>query len=656
MKPKKEPIKVFQVEAGDGDIFYPSQKELEVVSNIVHLFRRTQQDRDRAFAYFDGMTLTEYIEDSVERFNTNLYLRDGMEDWQAGFNDGFTRNKVLSMSGKIAEQLPIASAIPRGDEDTLRAQIITDIYHYTEELDDYENFMSMFILELFVKGTAIGYEDIKYCKKKVRDTKGHGDNMTVTENTIKTTKFYSELVPLEEYYPASVGIMDAKNQPYSFWRKTVDFHDFQKWFGHYNKAKFVKPHDQSLFAHEQVPYYLDYISDIETGHVELVRYYDSENDQYVIIANGIWLNPLGPEEEVQPLPWSHKEQPFFSAINEPFGVFFYGKSLPNKLSSMQDILNVLQNMIVDQSLLSIFTPLVTAGFDGFEDDFIRPGRHTSIDTGGLSLQNSIMPLQFPAPQGFHQYILEYTRRIMEESSLDQVSSGMAGEGADRTTAYEIQQAAQGVAAILTMVSRYINSSIKRKAALRIKNILQFGFQPNATIVPGVVGKKAAGEPFATFSFNETELSSNKRGTRILELYRNSDELPPVADTQARSIIASTEQDKPVEVTAIAPEYIRDVDFDLKLALDPKREQSSIAQQGLLLQQIQVMSQLGEALAQSGKQIDLEEPITKLAASMGLDPAAVIKPIQAPPGQGAEGGQPGAGGQAMGEANRQVAQM
>lgn len=38
------------------------------------------------------------------------------------------------------------------------------------------------------------------------------------------------------------------------------------------------------------------------------------NDEYIMIANGIWINPLGTEEIVQPLPWAHKEQPFYSAI------------------------------------------------------------------------------------------------------------------------------------------------------------------------------------------------------------------------------------------------------------------------------------------------------------------------------------------------------
>lgn len=650
MKPnKKEPIKTFQILSESGEMFTPSEKESKVVTQTIELFRRTQQNRDRAFAYFDGMNLINYIEDSVERFNTNLYLREGMEDWQSGFNDGFTRNKVLSMTGKLAEQVPIASATPRGEEDTLRAQIITDLYHYTEELDDYEQFMNMFILELFVKGTAIGYEDIEYKKKKIRDVKGIGDNTTVTEKNIKTTSFYAEIVPIEEYYPANVGIMDAKNQPYSFRRKLMDFTQFMERYGHYNKSKFVGPKSSAAASNGTIPYYMDFISsDVDEGVVELIMYYDSCGDQYVMLANGIWLNPLGTNEEVQPLPWAHKEQPFFSAINEPFGVFFYGKSLPNKLSSMQDVLNVLQNMIVDQSLLSIFSPVITAGFDGFEDDLIRPGRHTSIDTGGMALSSAIMPLQFPTPSGFHQYILEYTRRIMEESSLDQVSGGMAGGGADRTTAFEVQQAAAGVAAILTMVARYLNGAIKRKATLRMQNILQFGFQPNATIIPGVLADTNTKKPFATFSFGNTELSGGKRGTRVLEIYRDANSVPSREDVTARSTVSSVEQGRDVEVTAISPEYIRDIKYDIKLALDRKRENSTIADQALLLNQIQTLAQVG------GSRVNIDEPLTMLAASMGLDPTKVLNEEQPAPQQ-EMAGVGGAGGQAMGAANRQLAQ-
>lgn len=653
MKPEKKAIKIYELVYPDGEVFTPSDRELDVVTQHTEVFRRTQQSRDVPFAYFDGMTLMEMVEDSVERFNSNLYLRDGMEDWQAGFNDGFIRTKVFTIAGKIVEQLPIATGIPRGEEDSLRAQIITDLYQFTEEIDDYENFMSMFILELIVKGTAIGMEDIEYQKKKIRVVKGHGDDMTVSEKTIKTTRFYSELVPIEEFYPASIGVMGVERQPFSYRRKIMDLVVFKERFGHYKKAELVTGKQSATKESAAVPYYMDFISpDVGEGAVEVLWFFDPMNDEFIITADGIWLNPLGSNEEIQPLPWNHKEMPFFSAINEPYGVFFYGKSTPNRLSSMSDVLNVLNNMMMDQSFLSIFTPILTAGFDGFEDNVMTPGRMTSIDTGGLSLNNAIMPLQFPTPNGFHQYILEYTRRIMEEASVDNVSSGQAGGGADRTTAYEIQTAAAGVAAILTTVARYVNTAIKRKANLRIKNILQFGFQPNATIIPGVMADTDTTKPFATFSFSGTKLSDGKRGTRVLELYRSEEALPPKEVTEARAEISSMEQGMEIEVTAITPEYIREgVDYDIILGLDPKRERSSLAEQGLLLQQIQTLAAVG------GERINLDEPITKLAVSMGLNPATIINEAQPQaPAAGGPGGVGGAGGQATGEANRQLAQQ
>lgn len=651
MNPKKQPVKLYELLYPSGEIFRPSDNEQKVVTRVLGLFRRTQLDRDRQFAYFDGMTLTTYIEDSVERFNTNLYLRDGMEDWQSGFNDGFTRNKVLSMVGKLIEQLPIASAIPRGEEDILRAQIITDLYQYTEEIDDYENLMSLFVLELLVKGTAIGYEDVEYIKKKIRNVKGKGDNITFTETVTKDCKLYSEIVPLEEYYPATLTLIGVEKQPYSFRRQIMDVAVFKERFGHYKKASLVDGKKSAQTEGGPVPYYYDFIgSEIGEGQVEFIRFYDSMNDEYVMIANGIWLNPIGPTEEISPLPWNHKEQPFYSAINEPYGLFFYGKSLPNKLSSMQDVLNVLQNMMMDQSFLSIFTPIITAGFEGFEDDYLRPGRRTSIDTGGLSLSQAIMPLQFPTPTGWHQYILEYTRRIMEESSLDRVSQGMAGTGSERTTAYEVQTAAQGVAAILTMVARYLNGAIKRKAKLRIQNILQFGFQPNATIIPGVLADTDVNKPFATFNFYNTKMTNGKRGSRILELYRNDSVVPSYDVVNARALVSSGEQRQQVEITAIAPSYIRNVMYDIKLGLDTRREYSSMAEQAMLLQKIQVLAQIG------GPRVNLDEPITKLAASMGLDPSKIINEEQPQPDTSGQGGVGGAGAEQMGTARRQVAQM
>ena len=53
------------------------------------------------FENFDGLTLIEYIEDSYRRYNTNINVRDDIEDWQSAVHDKFTANKVDAILAKV---------------------------------------------------------------------------------------------------------------------------------------------------------------------------------------------------------------------------------------------------------------------------------------------------------------------------------------------------------------------------------------------------------------------------------------------------------------------------------------------------------------------------------------------------------------------------
>lgn len=627
MQPNKKPaVKLMELFYNDLTSFVPSDKEQKVVNDITFLFRQTAQSRDRNFQYFDGLNLVEYIDDSVRRFNTNIDEREGIEDWQAAVNDSFTRNKVLGILGRVLEVLPIASFSPRGEEQSVKTEILTDLYHYTEQQDDYDELMIHMLLEAIVKGTAIGYEDILYEKKTIRDVVGIGDEITVTEKKVKTTKIIGGIVPLEEFYPSSVSLRSVRKLPYAFWRKSMPFSKFVEEFGHYRKSELVSG-KRSFGPSEQQPYYADFIdANIPDGAVEVIRYYDKLNDQFVILANGIWLNPIG-QEEIMPLPWAHKELPFWDIKYDIFGDFFFGKSLPDRLKSMQDVLNVLTNMLLDQSFLTIFPPLLTSGADDIEDDYLRPGRRTPVDTQGMPLDSAFHVLQTPTPQGWHQFILQYTRSVMEEASMDKVSQGVSGQG-DRTTAYEIKTAAAGVAAMLQLFARFINTGLKRKASLRAPNILQFGMDPDSPIVQGVLKDRFSA--FQSFTSNTANLSGGKKGTRIIEMYQNKESLPPRNDIKARAGLAKLETGKEFEIYAITPEFIRNVSFDIELVTNPRSEKTRSAEQQVQVSKNQMYLTFFPEL------IEKTELLSQTMEKFGDDPAKLIKQEQpqmpAMPGQ------------------------
>lgn len=603
--------------------FVPSAKEQSLVGDVFKKFRQSADERNRNYEYFDGINLIDYIDDSVRRFNTNFDEREDLEDWQARVHDPFTRNKVLAVLGKVNSVLPIASFKGRGDEDVRKGVILTNLYEFAEEMEDYEELMVNILLEAIVKGTAIGYEGVIHKKRKLRDISGTGDDITVKEVTEITTRLPGSIVPLEEFYPSSVSIRTISQMPYCFRRYVIPYSSFLSEWSNFSKHKYVQP-KQRHAEDEMRPYYLDFVSDeVEEGNVEIIQYYDKDNDMYVILANGVWLNPINTKDgnqEISPLPFNHKELPFWDIKFDFFGDFFYGKSLPDRLKSMQDVLNVLTNMLLDQSFLTIFPPLLTNGYDDIEEDYLRPGRRTPIDTQGLPISQAFQKLDLGTPSGWHQYILEYTRRIMEEASLDQVSSGQAGVGG-RTTAQEIRVAAEGVTAILGLFGRMINFGMKRKAKLKASNILQFWTDPSSPMIRKLntdQGVEEFNDIFNTFRVENTVLSTGKRGTKIIELYADKSKQPTKKELKARQIVSEASSGKKIEIDALPGEYIRDFMFDVELVSNPKKEASKDLEQALQLEKVRVYLSFFPDL------VNIPELAAETAEKMGDDPTKILK--------------------------------
>lgn len=599
------------------------KEEQDVVRGTFELFRITQQDRDRGFQYFDGRDLITYINDSVLRFTTNIDAREDIEDWQARIHDPFTRNKVQAILGRVVDSLPIADFMPRGDEDPVKAEVLNTLYEYSESISDAEKFMVFALEEALVKGTMVGYEGIEVKDKKIREIVKfkNGDNIESKEKTMKIRKLRSYIVPLEDFYPSSVGLTEIDDMPYCFVRKEMPFESFVKEYSNFERSQYVVPNQTNSANELDRTAFKDFIStNTNEGNVEVIKFYSQERDQYIIMANGCWLNPIG-NWQISPLPFNHKKLPFWSIRYDLFGAdFFYGKSLPDKLSALQDVLNVLHNMLLDQSFLSIFRPIVTSGIDDIEDDFLRPGRRIALDTQGAPLGDSLQVLDMGTPTGWHQFILEYTKRVLEESSIDSVSSGAAGVGG-RTTAEEIRTAAAGVTSLLGLFASFIKFGVKDRARLRAANILQFYFDPQSPVLEGVLNKDGAAEAskaFNTFVVDSSGMTPGSRGSKIVEVYAKKSEMPTKIQARIRAKVDEAATGKKISRTALVPEYIRDFEYDIRIIPNPKSEINRDTDRAMEIQFQQTMSALYPDL------INRVELAATLAEKFGRDPVKVLK--------------------------------
>lgn len=602
-----------------------TNKEKEVVSSTFKKFTDFSSIRNVTLSNFDGLDLIKYIEESYRRYTTNVDIRPDIEDWQSIVHDQVTRNKVNAVLGKVVAVLPIAEIQPRGDEDPRKASIVNEIYQYAEDVDDYEEFMVRFLLEAIVKGTAIGYEGHQLKSVAIRDiVKGDGDIMEIKEEIKTTNKLFSEIVPLEEFYPENIAVPRIKDMSRCFRRRRIPYAQFMSEYSSmWGKTKYVKPNITVEVQNDNRPYYLDYISnDISDGDVEMLFYYDTDTDEYIVTANGVWLNPLiiNLEEVISPLPFNHKELPFFDLRFELFSAdFFYGKSLPDKLKVYQDVLNVFTNMLIDQSILTIWQPILTNGFDSLEDDFLRPGRRTPIDTQGLPIQQAVMTLDMKTPGNWHQFILDYTKKVMEEASVDKVSQGQAGAG-DRVTAQEIRVAAEGVSSLLGLFGRWIKYAIKRKCQLKTKNALQFWTDDNSEKLEGILGgggTELFKKSFKTFKIKGTTLSNGKRGTRVIALYTNKNDQPTADELKAEAVAQKAVNGIEVEYVAVDASYIRNLDFDVKTVVNQKSENTKDMEKAIMLEKVRVY------LSFFPEMVNKQELFAQLAEKMGDDPTKIM---------------------------------
>lgn len=626
-----------------------SDKEKEVVSEVFEKFRGAQLNRDRAFRYFDGRTLIEVINDCVGRFITNVDARDGIEDWQARVHVPMTAQKVDAVLGKVVAQLPVAEVVARFDDDSNKAQVVSDLYTFSEDMDNYEELMLCAVMEGVVKGTVIGYEGYEYKERKVRDITGEKDGVpTFKVSTISENKLYGSIIPLEEFYPQSVTIRRIEDMSYCFRRYQIPYSQFIDDYSCYARYDLVqgKQSNQQAAGITQQPFYKeDFISiDVEDGNVEIIFYFNRDTDEYVIIANGIWLNPLS-DMSVAPIPFNHKRLPFWSVRFSTLGSdFFYGKSLVDRMSAMQDVLNVLTNMALDQSFLTIFPPILTAGIDPIEEDYMRPGRRIPVDTQGMSLDQSFMKLDLGTPSGWHQWIIEYSKRILEEASVDQTSSGQAGVGG-RTTAEEIRTAAAGVAAILGVFGKLLNYGIKNKAMLRTANILQFWTDKRYPIISSVLGSKAGmfEKAFNIVSAEDTMLTGGKRGKKMIAMYGSQSDLPTAAQVKTTAKLNEMRTGQKIEIQAVTGEHIRDLIFDIKLVPNTKTNETRDIEKALTMEWARV------SMGLFPQETNKEELAGELARAFKKDPAKMFnfnqqpaaQPVQEVPAEGTkpESGKP-----------------
>lgn len=622
-------------------LYNPSDIDKETINKLYDRLQSVVQMRNKSYSYFNNRSLTSYIDESMKRWNGFIPPKDDLSlDWQSHVFNNLTRNACISLLSKIAMQRPKARFIATnsdGFQDTLRAHILEKAIEYTRQRENGDWKFFQVALECITKGTVVAYEGYRKIKRKVREIKKYdpitGKVEYEEKEIIDFDDCFQEVIPLEEIYFGNLWVSDIQQQPDIIWKHVVMKQAFFDEYKKYPNSKYVKAGTYAIVV-ETIPYYKqkEYFQ-LDKNSVEIIQWYNKSKDRLVVTANGVLLYD-------GPIPFAHKRYPFAHTIFEPFAIdFIYGRSLPDKMSSDQDIVNTLWNMMIDQSVLSIYKPTLTDDPDYIEEYPLQPGRMFPVsDINKYRVMNELT-----GPDASHFQILQMALKFSNDNSGNLLGGGGAfaqQKGNPKARQMQIQE--EQMRQVLGLNTKMLENFDIQATTIRAKNFLQF--YTNGEKVHAMTGEKDAMSKFTrVLRIESTELSDGTHGTAILKMVDKAKNLPSQDALNTEEEVASM-QGENIEVHAITADYIRNTDFDVQIVGESSFTQSKSLKQAMTLELVtQVSNNPMFAPLLNGEEL-LREVLTVYDKdSEKLMKAKTPPPdMQGAPGQPPQGGQPPGG--------------
>jgi hypothetical protein len=450
-----------------------SDKRVAVINRVFERFTAMKNERNKIRREFNNKTLTEYVNDSMDAYNgiVSDAIKESKEDWQSLIWDHETRGKVKTIVAMIAGARPFITLIGETEKDHDYAQDMFRVYEDTWKRENGAYKLYQQALSAACKGTVIVEEVYEERKQKIK-------NITSVNQQTGKVKFSEKemirggagevkanIVPLLDFYPNenSVEIEHDCTIVKLYTKKS-----FMLKYGKYEDADSVNngvwgdDFNGSLYKSQ---------TDKKNDMVEVIRYYNEDFDEFVILANGVWLNPQD-EDKISPIPFDHHSLPFAKTVFEIADEeCFYGKSFPDLLSGEQDTRNALLRLMIDQEVLAINKPILLGMGIEVDSYQLYPGKTIKM-TGPID-QMKEMDLSGSTQSAFQLLQLLKTNSN-ENSSIDATAQGVHS---GRKTARETVILDENAKRISGTFQIMIYKLLFDRARLRIENIKQFYTKP-----------------------------------------------------------------------------------------------------------------------------------------------------------------------------------
>lgn len=545
------------------DKYSPSDKNNTLIRRIYDEFVLMRDVLNKPYKYFNDRQLTQFVDDSERRFNGYVPSKksQGKENWQANFFHPTTRNKTTAILASAALDVPDIRITAKNEKNEVNlkvAGVVSDLVKGSYDNENKEENSFFEDLECAVKGTVISYDGYLKTKVKRKEIKSYD---VITGEVEYEEKEYTIdegcqdfLVPLENLFVYSAFVRNIQKQPAIIWTQYMNKRDFTYEFGNYTAFKYVREGNELVEKDVQKRYFFeDWNVRTKEYPIEVIRYYNKINDEYIIIANGVLML-----DAPMLLGRKRKYYPFSKSIYSPFsGDFFWGNSLPNTLIGEQDIINSLYNMATDKTYKSLVNNLIIGNTN--KDDFDLEDETITLDTK-IYVQdiNQVKEMPNSGLSSSDFKMIEMLGRGLDLSSVDANQQGVAGKG---VTAREIVIANENARKLKGIFFLFITSLWMQKIKIRMLNVLTYYTDTNINATVGDEKSKS----FRKFIIENTELSDGTRGNKGIIIAKDKKNLPNQSEINKNvDEYKSINKDTNYEEIAVTSEYLNDWEYKIKI--------------------------------------------------------------------------------------------
>ncbi len=582
-----------------------TKKELNFIADVERKYEKAKRQRERGYKHLDDMSLKDFWRVSRDQYNGRvpniLGTLEGTDptNWHSRIFRKKTRKKVVaSAASLVASGIGVDISALKQDKriDREFSKVTEMLYDWSSERELQESVLIRMVLEAFVVGTSILYDEIAWKERPVKEIEDIDFETGKITTTSKTRVEYkgprSQKVRIEEIYVGDVFQPDIQEQPYIIWRMTTDYEIASLLFGGYKNWASVIPDSKFFFGEEDDKE----IQEDFDGRVEIVRYWCKATDTFAIIANNVLLTDYG-----MGFPYPHKNYPFskFTPFLFADTTFFYGDSLAHINLGEQTTINDFANIMIDSEKLRNKPPVSTTSEEIAKSDVVIPGAMVAVRPGEeVNIMNAFA-------QGTSQGLVNATQMLenqMDENTIDPLVSGQQASG--DPTATEVKAIVGSAEQMKGLIEKLYAEFLVQFANLRVPNL--YWFLVNDEDYQRIVVDKVK--------------VKGKDGERHIMLSSASEMPSPLQLLKMETDMLKKGEN--AELIYVNKESVNDYQFFITVSAQPKPPRNSAGRLTRAIQKYQIYSQ--------NPLIDQRKNTERLIEALGDEPDEMLQAEQQQP--------------------------